>query len=92
MRRQSSLPSLHDANLIKLKYSFIKDENDHDANLVSYSVPWRFWEYYPPPSPKNLGIPRKIYENERDIIPFKEKFGKKGKKTKNLLFFEKFVK
>ena len=32
----------------------------------------------PPPSPKNLGIPRKMYEKERDIIPFKEKFGKKG--------------
>ena len=46
----------------------------------------------PPPSPKNLGIPRKMYEKERDIIPFKEKFGKKGIKTKNLLFFEKFVK
>ena len=31
-----------------------------------------------PPSPKNLGIPRKMYEKERDIIPFKEKIGKKG--------------
>ena len=82
----------HDAHLIKLKYSFIKDENDHDANLVPFSVPWRFWEYSPPPSPKNLGIPRKMYEKERDIIPFKEKFGKKGKKTKSPLFFEKFVK
>ena len=30
----------HDAHLIKLKYSFIKDENDHDANLVPFSVPW----------------------------------------------------
>ena len=37
-------------------------------------------------------LPYKIYEKERDIIQFKEKFGKKGIKTKNLLFFEKFVK
>ena len=60
---------------------------------------FRFWSTFgrvlgvlPPPSPKNLGIPRKMYEKEKDIVPFKEKFGKKGIKTKNLLFFKKFVK
>ena len=80
----------HDEHSVKIKYSFIKDEKDHDANLVPFSVPWRFG--ITPPSPKTLGTPRKMYENERDIIPFKEKFGVKGIKTKNLLFFEKFVK
>ena len=40
----------------------------------------------PPPSPKNRGILRKMYEKERDTIPIKEKFTQKVIKTKNLLF------
>ena len=44
----------------------------------------------PPPLAKNLGVPRKMYEKEKDIIPIKEKFRQKGIKTKNVMFFEIF--
>ena len=69
----------------------IREEKDLYANLVPFSVSWRFWEY-PPSLAKNLGVPRKMYEKEKDIIPIKEKFRQKGMKTQNLFFFEKSIK
>ena len=75
-----------DENSSKVKNPFIKHENDHDANLVPLSVPWRFWEYPPPPSQKNLGIPRKMYENERDIIVSKKIWEKRDKDKKLFIF------
>ena len=33
-----------------------------------------------------LGVPRKMYEKEKDIIPIKEKFRQKGIKTKKYFF------
>ena len=43
----------------------------------------------PPTLAKNLGVPRKMYEMETDIIPIKEKFWQKGIKTKKIFSFSK---
>ena len=43
----------------------------------------------PPTLAKNLGVPRKMYEMETDIIPIKEKFWQKGIKTKKSFLFRK---
>ena len=38
---------------------------------------------------KYLGVPNKIYEKEKDIIPIKEKFRQKRDKDKNIFSFSK---
>ena len=68
----------HDAHLIKLKYSFMKDENDHDANLVPFSVPWRFWEYSPHPRKKIWAYQGRCTKMKGILFHLKKNLGKKG--------------
>ena len=43
----------------------------------------------PPTLAKNLGVPRKMYEMETDIIPIKEKILAKRDKGKKIFSFSK---
>ena len=67
-----------DENSSKVKNPFIKHENDHDANLVPLSVPWRFWEYPPPHPRKKIWAYQGRCTKMKGILLYLKNLGKKG--------------